>query len=547
MKFIYIYFVSFFFTIIYCQSEYIVNEKNGFKTIEIDYDMVKGEVIKNAIFFRMYLLAKNQRKKEVKIISRSNYLVFPGFGYSLYDLDVELKKSPYKYPDKDWVVFEVSFPLNGNNKKLLSWWGKEMMAFFMQRVLIAVNDKSEIKFISGGYFFKNPIAQDFELEKTGMDNYIDFVKFKLFNFDYDSIFIQRKEGRNIIFHAEKKECEGVFIKKEYTLNLDDPDGPLRGVLIPSENENIYCPYETFIPDQFVFENFDVKQRFLLDALTRNMYLNYTIDHLDEILIDLEYDSSRQLILKNNFDNLPNCDEFLGQFKLDKKVVCWDDKESLIVFGNSKYKFEMPLLHVENGHKVVYGFGKASRKFEVYGFYRKDKPILFQIEDNDLTKIQGQRYDPMLTNKEKGKIDVVEELKEPYLDWIQACPEEHDDLLNYFNEEMKFYLLAIDVKTNQIYFLSGEDILLSKSTDLYGYSNRNGLIEPDFSKRNLINKLSYIKDRLYSFQVKKIDESQVILNSPSQLVIQTKGYKDKQQINIKATLNYDNPEELLIDY
>ncbi len=338
--------------------------------------------------------------------------------------------------------------------------------------------------------------------------------------------------------------------REYKIDIDNPDAFFKSTVVSGAQSKIE---KNRIGDlkKIKFNTIKEKERFLLDALMRNIYLKHCFHNSELIESSLKYDSASRLNLENDFSIIPAFDECLGAFELDKKVVCWDDDLSVKKFKENKFNIENPILCPENGHRVVCGNIKNSERFEFYYFYRDTSNILFKRSNAGVLSPESFRKSLLDTHSQihVNKIDSFSScLKEvPYSDWIENCPIPPPTIQSYHNQPLLYYLLVLDTKTNVVYFVSGEDIFLSDATRFYNNYDEKRTGNEEFRECNIFNKLCYIKDRLTSYQIGKLSEENIIENDDTKLKIKSISTKEGTAKTIIATLFYDNPEVLSIDF
>ena len=119
-----------------------------------------------------------------------------------------------------------------------------------------------------------------------------------------------------------------------------------------------------------------------------------------------------------------------------------------------------------------------------------------------------------------------------------------------------YLLALDTKTRDVFFVSGKDIFLSEVGPLYTDMKvtRDGerVLNFDDTYYSLLKDYSYyrytyIQDRLYCYLVERLDRSNVIYEDEEKVVLRCKGkeYQYLKEIELEVTLYFDDPENLEI--
>lgn len=86
--------------------------------------------------------------------------------------------------------------------------------------LIGFNKKEKRIIYISGNFFKNCIADDFNLNKNDPESFKYFLKLKLFNYNIDKISFQKKKKKYLLFKAYSDELRGYIYVKVNPNNFD---------------------------------------------------------------------------------------------------------------------------------------------------------------------------------------------------------------------------------------------------------------------------------------------------------------------------------------
>lgn len=325
-----------------------------------------------------------------------NYLRFPGFGYTPFDLECKVSPSDLEYPDKKWTLYQVNFPSLGVNDTIASWsnyrryypddrkysFGLHPYGYtFQYYYLLAVNKKNEIKYISG-FIWSHPIAQDFKLRKNKPASYIPFLEIKLFPSQYQSIQFLRKEEGFLVFLLTKREGENIA-EYEYFLDPANPDKDGKSKrLTPYETSGGYKPRLSG-KINLGFPSFEDKKNYLRDALMKNIYLYriLNLENLDELL-NANPSNGRLNPDPTVLDSLlPNYDEYLSEISLIRWDCCYENgkwgcapmmKRKDIL----KYRYIFQQLPREP-YRALVGWISSYHELEFYKFYKTRQEYLIR--------------------------------------------------------------------------------------------------------------------------------------------------------------------------
>ncbi|MCP3930997.1 MAG: hypothetical protein GY705_18085, partial [Bacteroidetes bacterium] len=277
---------------------------------------IKKEIIKNKAIGRIYL-TKDDLENEDFIESYSYYLsfLFPGFGYVPDELDCTFSVSALSYPKAEWKLYEVTFADNLKSDSLISWSQCDGLLPPSKHVLVAVDTENEIKFISSGWLFQHPIAQDFDLDPANPASYIPFLRMKLFFLQYDSFKYLRKEKGKLVFLSSKI-LNKIIKEREYYIDPDIPDyySSKHVRTIPGNSGKNKKNYRYPNRPKLKFTGLEDEKRYLRNALMKNIYM-YKIHRLPRLVDYLNVDTATYLFKE-------------GESKLDSLLPAYDEYNTI---------------------------------------------------------------------------------------------------------------------------------------------------------------------------------------------------------------------------
>lgn len=528
-------------------------------------EKVRTNIVKSITLAHIYFSARNIKKNQSdKIIKYKNHIQFPSFGYQLLWPTLEIKKSNFTYPDTSWILYEVSFP-DDEIKTGLTYFNRGNI-LLPRKTLIGLNSENDVKFISRGNGFIHPTAKDFDLNPQNPEGYIAFLKFKHFPATYDTIIYTRTENGLLVFTSEKQvkstarkiftfeeKVDGSLIQKvEHFIDPKNPDKVFQTKVLTQDAfyvKNIN-PYRQ---DSLInFKDFEIKKRYLLDALMRNIYLRKIHDNLSLVEEILEIDTSNWTIncKSSALDIIPNYDEFISPIHLVKQATC-----GKYFIKEKRPHFIDYICEKENNCEVIIGKTVMHPKTELYGFVRRPNTILKSI--NRKTGSATYRLDYSFTNKDKNlqRERNLPDLPLPtghslIVGGKKHCPNRPPDVNEIIGEDVLYYLVGLDTLTREFHFISGKDIFLSEGSELYGYKrdfgvNLGPLLHENIADWDYETKLAYMQDRAYLYQVEYLQSEHIVLEDEHKIMVEAKGYLFQERVVIRITLNYDDRENVEI--
>jgi len=510
---------------------------------------IQEDLLKNISLAQMYYtneFLKSYKKKGIpsEIDFSSKHLSFPGFGFQPFAPNCRLQDVGLEYPDDSWQLKEISFPKNKNNNTLNRWVSGHG-SYIHGKFLIGVNENKEIKFISGSPILEDDITTDFSLNEDNPNSYIPFLKFRWFKYSLEDIKFSRREGALFVYQVTRKVKGGESIV-EYFM---DPKRPGKFVKNPNILTRLQYKSEKKEYEKIDFKNFETKRQLMLDALMKNLYL-YKVN---KIFANKSFEEIEKMFVDGrlSLDIVPAYNEYLGQIRQMKQIVCRDDKQLRKPYFDKIGPVGFPIF--EDDNRMVVFNGKIQRRqqhIEFYAFYRDTSEILYK-NDYTTSKLDTQqfRYTSDIVNRridQDGNFLPPQPIFDPFEEWENGCRNSPPDFNRQANDLYKHYLLAYNTKTNNVYFVSGEDILLSSIIPFYtngkvdNYTKKI-IVDKKFSALNLEKKLAYIEDRAYAWQVENITPQHITYHDENKLIIETKGYYPIDQVDLKIELKYSNPE------
>ncbi|MCP3933728.1 MAG: hypothetical protein GY705_32080, partial [Bacteroidetes bacterium] len=436
---------------------------------------IKKEIFKNITIGEIYF--KKRRFQGARIITSYRFFRFPGFGYVPDELDCNFSVPSLSYPKSDWTLYEVSFLEKPKNDSLVSWSHEKGLAIPTYRgpVLVAVNKKNEIKFISSGGLFEHPIAQDFDLDPKDPASYIPFLRLKLYSSHYEEIEYVRKEGKKLVFLCSRTFKDTYSDKSEYYIDPDNPDHYSSKYV----GETIYSDYTK--KPKLKFTDLEDKKRYLLNALMKNIYM-YKIHRLPKLVDYLNVDTTTYLFKE-------------GESKIDSLLPAYDEyfpRIGLVTFriryteGNCPDAWPSFIDMIGTGNYDEIAGSLMYNNVQFYRFYKDTLDVLFKRKTGKYYDIDPySRYDYFYQPEVKKKHQEWQRKNQTNISYPPPPPppEPMPEYPNHFggnpkclpykppfDDEWKgrldYYLLALDKDTRKVYFISGKDIYLSKAIHLY---------------------------------------------------------------------------------
>lgn len=530
------------------------------KTREEIRRMVIKNIVVGQITLKQSHLNNNKLLIEKRNIGESYILSVIGFGYIKDDLEINIRTVDYKFLKSKWNFFEVLIPWNKKNERIISWYHPRLVSFLLGRkYLIAIDDTGEFKFISSNFSFKHKIAHLFELDFKRPSSYIPFLRLKQYSEQYDLIQYSHLEDARLVFNAEKK-VESYLIKRNIVVDPNFPDDLktkyLKREKIAMPSEDSLDGKEKFkIPLPQSFKDINDKENYLKNALMSNLYL-YRILNLPDLTDRLNIDTS------NNYFNfgqsdlpelLPNYDEYLGRIELitfdyyysDNCSEAWKPFQGLIT----------------SGKRTIVG-NTINENIEFYRFYKDTVETLHRSKrkiSNESLLRTHYYYHPDEAKREDERQEAwVKEFgdsilppppypPEPFPEFIGGisdCSPYNIAFAAAWKKRIDYYLLALDPSTREVFFLSGKDIYLTKAMHLYqaGYKTKS----KNSKEISLALLLEYIKDRLYAYQVKSVEESHIIAKDENGILLELEGVEYGNIISLKVKFSFNTPDLLEIE-
>jgi len=174
------------------------------------FEFPSHEVKSNILKYRIYYLSK-----EVKDECRFNsYCLLPKKGWTL---DLNIKKIETDLFSQEFEIYEIdnkgyTFKKVGDSTTIIDSSGCGTVPY-SSTFLVGLK-KGRVISISG-MFFKDPIADYFDLKPSNPRTFYKFLKVKLHNYRFDRFSFRRKKTNRLIFDAHYK-----GIKKPTMIQVD---------------------------------------------------------------------------------------------------------------------------------------------------------------------------------------------------------------------------------------------------------------------------------------------------------------------------------------
>lgn len=522
------------------------------KIIDDKAEFIKTQVLKNEALRDFYGISKYMEKKNIDYLPYSNaedkYEYYQPsmescYGYQPIDFDCEVTKSSLKYIDTTWTIYEVRFPYTINNRALL-YWNKENLSLITYEYLIGINAENKLKYIYSPSGIKSDIKKDFNLDINEPESYIPYLSFRYhpkreieYLYTEDSLWV---------FRLLKREKDNLIWEKEFLFNPYASKGEReriknRALKIYSKGKNSFV--RRSIDTLINLEDFEIKKQYLQDALMGNIYMHKVAQnrHIVDEMLDTTYGD--YYTYKTDYSDIGIIPDYDEQLELELVWQCSYSRDNVDLYKKTTNKLSFPKIGSHKGYKDVWV--GTSLKFhdhlELYGFYKaKDYDLLCkQAGDEEVC-----RYDMTFRDQPiKGIPRRLDDTNAP----AQVCIPLPLKLHEYHKQGLDYYLVALNTKTRKIYFVSGEDIYLSKIGHLYDLPKIGLEINtPRREELQLSARLLYLDHRLYCYRIPIIQKEDIQIYDNEKLVIKTDGFLGLDSISVSATMYYENPDDLEIE-
>jgi len=505
--------------------------------------------IKNTAIAKVYFKKKWVEKKEGLTYFSSFITNYTNFGYTQARLEWDVSYSKLPYPDTSWSLIQISLLDQPKNDTILAKDSRLLRkGSYSNPGLVAFNNNTqEIKFISGGYI-NHSIEKDFNLDSKHPKSYLPFIKLKLFSREYNKIKFLKKEGNILTFLGSKINKEqNLHNERKWSLNTNTPDVLESGKTTwtkprPMDNRGYL---------RLGFDGEEDKRKYLFNSLMKNLYL-YRFHQLPNLAEKLKLDTNTLHYTSYTpvqDSLLPDYDEYLNRMHMVKYNLrlCNKNRKSLIS------SFQQMRGDSKTGNIL---FTTFFENLEFYYIYKDTIETLRSRPNKDLNNYGSTRYDYYYQPEEKLKnqqsLEKYGVHRPPPSRFPPLIKNGGDPNCSFYNphlsEKMKgrtdYYLVALDTKTKEVYFISGKDIYLTKALKLYPPINNSA--PKNIAEWKLPYKLQYIKDRLYHYQVSDISEDNIVSINNEKVVLNVSGTEYGKKIELKVIFHNDNPEVLSIE-
>lgn len=124
-----------------------------------------------------------------------------------YKMKMEVEKLDWQYPDKRYQLYKIFIDRfehdSPNDTTVVNFYGR----FTTKLFLIALNPSNgDVKFISG-QFFTSTITEDFQLNRSDPNTFLEFLKFKTFRYQINNIEFLNKKHKALFFKGYSMEYD----------------------------------------------------------------------------------------------------------------------------------------------------------------------------------------------------------------------------------------------------------------------------------------------------------------------------------------------------
>jgi hypothetical protein len=540
---------------------------------------LRSAAIKNFAFSDMFSRANVFLEADNSVYSNGDIaraLSYPGFGYSSLQPEFEIEKLPYFLQDTSLDVYKLTLKkgqeweedmknfnsLISLNKSLhvtlnaynqLNWSNSLLLAWDGRKVIYL-----------GGFLTNNDILYLFDVDWNDPHSLVPYLSTKYYGL-FDTVCYATSINNEYIFRGLRKQDDGgVCLRRHIVVNKQTFH--TRQEYLEENTYNFgqtieYCvdlprPYD-YNPVELT--GFRDKRNFLFDALMKNMFTTEWHKKRSQRPREDILSSSKEVIsyLSEIDEILPNFDEYLKHFEIVSYPYC---PGNLNFFGDGHTKaypipVSIPTIYDQSHSKKQVGYIRENQDIEFYRIMVSKPTMLFRKKSSlttvqiDEWTVEGEwyRYPTLL----KDDLDDKYTLGSSNLPTMVTLPVncETYGLSNFKMEKevncpypFDYYLLALNKKTREVYFISGPDILLSECVDLYNPAQFNAA----FIDWDLSLQLSYIQDRLYQYQIPIIVESEHIQSiRDDKMLLRIPGVIRGKPVMLSVEINLLSPEDILV--
>jgi hypothetical protein len=518
---------------------------------------------------KAFLKAYKPDNKTPLSLSQWNNIELYYLGYKGLFPEIEVDRPDIKLKPKfNERLYITYFQKNYNNIFLYNWLNKKTSSLFSRKnyLLFLDNSNNWVTFHPSELDYSLP--DYFSLDAKKPSSYIDLIKVFVKNSPPGDIVFDRRTQDSLFFIKTLNYVNGEKRFLEYSLSVDSPMN--YSIRIPDviDSTKVYMEEPPLPPFNHIeFKDIEDKKNYLFSALMANVYL-YKLNEKAKRLSWAKIDS---LDIK---DLLPDYDEYLSRLWLLRYGCCWIDQSKKKALYDRLPESIRLIQEVEDDFQIVVGEHRRHRdRIEYYKLYMDTTLILKRAAD---PQFGGASFNPYPFR--------YDAFYQPKWEWIEkkgmppppppplgnypparrlsACTMgyNYDTVYNHYDipydlifREVNHYLLALNTRTRDVYFLSGKDIFLTESVPLYlrmvkdfdtGQPKINNT-RPDYEQLRTREPilLWYIQDRLYRYLVERLDESNVVFRDEEKMVLRCQGEEYKKPLELEVTFYYDNPEEL----
>lgn len=510
----------------------------------------------------------------------------PLSGYEIEKIDMEFTA------DTSWVLLNFRYLKNATNDSLYIY-ENSLTAdrdIYKYSTMIAIHESGRMIIPSSYWGYGNatdPIAQYYKLNPNIPDSYKPFIKAKYYCRGVREVEYQEKNNDTLVYIGTGMLDTAVV---HYTIKIDInyPDKMMTGGRGPLTYEYMYQRAR-----EIRFRNVENKINYVETALSKNLFF-YKLTNNKTFLKAKEKDNVS--LLWNSQDE-----------ELEKMV---NEHNAFRDFNGALFFVRLPLRSnewfehwsknwpdfyhpVERYYGGFYDNITSSRinDIELYRFvkYNEKNDDNYRQSIIDKNPIYDTIYSIYNTYDLLYIVDcynlihgqsysLSQFVKKVHPEWLNPAypaplpPIFREEIINkgfltpdyqpYWPEfwpthgqptdkNVDFYLVAYHRKNNKIFFVSGKGIYLDAVSYEYDPPYEGWNTIEGWKKRNLQDwdsprLLTYIKDRLYCYQVKNVKEEHIVEKTEDHITMVLEGYEYGEDIQMRVTLHYDNPEILDIE-
>lgn len=494
------------------------------RLVEIDFSKVRKQIYENR---REHTIIKNikylrKRVKDDPYFWGNTFPSYPRTGFDAFCPYVEITPVDIPYPDKNWKLFNVDFKKNTfrkvNFSNIIMNYGNRH--FRGLAGLIAVNKKSEVRFIVQAFTgrYDKTVEKDYELDKSNPVTYEKFLELIWYFRGTEDLKYDRREGEYFIFKGKRTDTyDGrLYALKEFKVHPDSLRYPSQEIVIDSIGPEPKWR-GTIKGESIDFTDHDTKVRQIKSTIMGNVYMYAFYQKVKDLELTDEQlkDSIRAFF--------PAPDEYLCRLKI------------LPIGKLGKVRLPEGARKPIVRDSMIIGYTRQARGVE---FYQFSLDIERKLGVNPVLKDCYNRSDTMLFTNTLPALPICPEfLIVGYPDPLPPPPEVPQRLL-----------VAWDNASKTAYIISGKDVFINKSRNLYIPSPRRWteIQKKEMSEWSLMDRLGYLHDLLYPYSWCRVREEDMVYEDKDKVIFESSGACKDLCCFIRYTMEYDNPENIKME-